>query len=84
MAEGRNIVAADLELTGEISHQPTVSLKAARNEVEKRILVEALQRHQGNISRAAKAVQLSRPAFHELLAKHSIRADEFKRQAHSA
>ena len=79
MAEGRNIVAADLELTGEISHQPTVSLKAARNEVEKRILVEALQRHQGNISRAAKAVQLSRPAFHELLAKHSIRADEFKR-----
>jgi len=82
MAEGRNIGATDLELAGEIGHQPTLSLKAARNEVERRILVEALQRHQGNISRAAKAVQLSRPAFHELLAKHSIRADEFKRQAH--
>jgi two-component system NtrC family response regulator len=84
MADGRNIAAADLELAGEIGRQPTVSLKAARNEVEKRILVEALQRHQGNISRAAKAVQLSRPAFHELLAKHSIRADEFKRIAHGA
>jgi two-component system NtrC family response regulator len=79
MAEGRNIAASDLELTGEIEHHPTLSLKAARNEVERRVLVEALQRNQGNISRAAKAVQLSRPAFHELLAKHSIRADEFKR-----
>ena len=78
MAEGRNITAADLELAGNIEQQPTLSLKAARNEVERRILVEALQRHQGNISRAAKAVQLSRPAFHELLAKHSIRAEEFR------
>ena len=84
MAEGRSITAADLELAGETGHQPMLSLKAARNEVERRILVESLQRHQGNISRAAKAVQLSRPAFHELLAKHSIRADDFKRQAHSA
>jgi len=79
MAEGRNITAADLELAGQAGQQPTVSLKAARNEVERRILVEALQRHQGNISRAAKAVQLSRPAFHELMAKHRIRAEEFKR-----
>ena len=84
MADGRNIAAADLELAGEAGHQPTVSLKAARNEVERRILVEALQRHQGNISRAAKAVQLSRPAFHELLTKHSIRAEEFRRQTPSA
>lgn len=84
MAEGRNITAADLELAGAVGQQPMLSLKAARNEVERRILVEALQRHQGNISRAAKAVQLSRPAFHELLAKHSIRAEEFRRQAPSA
>ena len=86
MAEGRNIAATDLELVGEVGHQPTQSLKAARNEVERRILVKALQRHQGNISRAAKAVQLSRPDFHELLAKHGIRAEEFKvrreQQAH--
>jgi len=81
MADGRNIAATDLELAGAVGNQPTVSLKAARNEVERRILVEALQRHQGNISRAAKAVQLSRPAFHELLTKHSIRAEKFRRVA---
>jgi DNA-binding NtrC family response regulator len=84
MAQGRNIAAADLELTGEFAQEPSLSLKAARNAVERRILVDALQRHRGNISRAARAVQLSRPAFHELLAKHSIRADEFKRQAPGA
>lgn len=78
MAEGRKITAADLELAGKSVHHPTRSLKAARNEVERRLLVEALQRHRGNISRASEDVQLSRPAFHELLAKHSIRADEFK------
>jgi two-component system NtrC family response regulator len=78
MAEGRKITPADLELTGEVAQLPSISLKAARKEVERRVLVEALQRCRGNISRAAKAVQLSRPAFHELLAKHSIRAEEFK------
>ena len=40
--------------------------------------MEALKRYRGNISRAAKGIQLSRPAFHELLAKHGIRVGEFK------
>jgi DNA-binding NtrC family response regulator len=40
--------------------------------------VDALQRYRGNISRAAKAIQVSRPAFHELLAKHKIRAEAYK------
>ncbi len=78
MAEGRRITAVDLELTGAAMQAQPVSLKVARNEVERRVLVDALQRYRGNISRAAKAVQISRPAFHELLAKHGIRADEFK------
>jgi two-component system NtrC family response regulator len=78
MAEGRRITAADLELTGEAGHLTPVSLKAARSEAERRVLVEALKRHRGNISSAARAVQISRPAFHELLAKHGIHADAFK------
>jgi len=81
MADGGTITAEDLELTEEVGHQPRVSLKAARNEVERHILLGALQRHRGNISRAAKAVQISRPAFHELLAKHRICAYQFKPRA---
>jgi two-component system NtrC family response regulator len=56
MAEGRNITPGDLELPGDPAQQPTQSLKAARNEVEKRFIVEALQHCRGNISRAAKVV----------------------------
>ncbi len=78
MADGRRITAADLELVGESPTQPMISIKEARSEVERRLLVDALKRYRGNISRAAKAIQISRPAFHELLAKHGIRADEFK------
>jgi two-component system NtrC family response regulator len=78
MAEGRNIAAADLELAGEATRQLAMSLKAARNEVERRLIVEALERCQGNISRAARTVQISRPAFHELLSKHGIQAEQFK------
>ncbi len=80
MAQGRRITAADLELTSEAQQAPPVSLKVARNEVERRVLMDALQRYRGNISRAAKAIQISRPAFHELLAKHGIRADDYKRE----
>ena len=78
MAEGRRITSADLDLpaTGDLA--PPMTLKDARNDAERRLLIEALQRYQGNISQAAKAIQISRPAFHELLAKHAIRAEEYK------
>jgi two-component system NtrC family response regulator len=78
MAEGRRITAADLELDSQGLQTVPTSLKLARNEAERRVLVEALQRYRGNISQAAKAVQISRPAFHELLAKHGLKADAFK------
>jgi two-component system NtrC family response regulator len=84
MADGRRITAADLELAGESPMQTVTSIKEARNEVERRVLVDALKRYRGNISRAAKAIQLSRPAFHELLVKHKICAEDFKVQQYAS
>jgi two-component system NtrC family response regulator len=78
MAQGRRITPADLDLPTTKEETPSVSLKEARNETERRLLVEALRRYRGNISQAAKAIQISRPAFHELLAKHEIRAEDYK------
>jgi two-component system NtrC family response regulator len=78
MAEGRRISAADMELSRDSQPEPLTPIKVARNEVERRVLVEALRRHRGNISRASRAVQISRPAFHELLLKHGIHADDYK------
>jgi two-component system, NtrC family, response regulator len=78
MAQGRRITAADLDLVTGVEQPQPISLKAARNEAERRLLVEALQRYRGNISQAAKAIQISRPAFHELLTKHELRAEDYR------
>jgi two-component system NtrC family response regulator len=78
MAEGRRISARDLGLGDEFALTPSVSLKDSRNEVERHIIISALRRYRGKVSRAAQAVQISRTAFHQLLTKHKIDAGEYK------
>jgi two-component system NtrC family response regulator len=79
LADGRRITAADLELTEKTLNPPPLNLRHVRDEAERQVLVRALQRSRGNISQAAKEAQISRPAFHELMAKHGLRADEYRR-----
>lgn len=49
-----------------------ISLQEARNAVEKKLLLEALQRYSGNIMQASQAIGISRPTFYDLLKKHKI------------
>ncbi len=51
--------------------------EAAVQELERRFLIETLERHGGNVSRAAEAIGLQRTNFHKLLRKHALRADSF-------
>jgi hypothetical protein len=44
------------------------------------MLIEALTRWQGNISRAARELRVSRPAIHDLLNKHQVTAAQFRRR----
>jgi two-component system NtrC family response regulator len=81
MAQGRRITASDLDLAG-APGGAIMSLKEARSEAERRILLEALHRTRGNVSKAARLVDLSRPAFHDLLIKHGIQAEEYKAIRH--
>ncbi|MGH7334997.1 MAG: PEP-CTERM-box response regulator transcription factor [Candidatus Rokuibacteriota bacterium] len=78
VASGSFITPPDLGLLG---HEPEVrSLRGAREAVERQILVDALTRAVGNISHAARAVGVTRPTFHSLLAKHGIQAQTFRRE----
>jgi hypothetical protein len=43
-----------------------------------RLLVEALTRNTGNLTRAAHDIKVSRPTFHDLLRKHGIEAGPFR------
>ena len=67
----------DLEL-GEAAPSAPVTLQDARDQAERRLLEEALTRNAGNITRAARDIDVSRPTFHDLLRKHGIDAARFR------
>jgi two-component system, NtrC family, response regulator len=72
MAEGVKITPRDLELETMLGRQEAKTLKDAREEVEREIVQEALHRNNGNMTRAAEALGVSRPTLYELLDKLGI------------
>ena len=50
----------------------SMTLKEARNAVEREMVQSALRRNAGNILQAAKAIGVSRPTFYDLMKKHGI------------
>ncbi len=49
-----------------------LSLREARNSVERELVMRALDQCRGNIQQAAQALGVSRPTFYDLLKKHNI------------
>jgi two-component system, NtrC family, response regulator len=78
MAPNRIIGPGDLDLNPSAVTETLPTLKEARDQSERRLIVNALVRSRGNISRASRALDISRPTFHDMLAKHSIDAKEFR------
>jgi two-component system NtrC family response regulator len=78
LAQDAYVRPQDLELEAAREEGPR-SLQEARDEAERRLLTEALTRNAGNITRAARDIQVSRPTFHDLLRKHAIDAARFRR-----
>ncbi|HVP15086.1 MAG TPA: PEP-CTERM-box response regulator transcription factor [Terriglobales bacterium] len=78
LAQDAYVRPSDLELEPAREETPR-SLQDARDEAERRLLVEALIRNAGNITRAAREIQVSRPTLHDLLHKHGIEAGRFRR-----
>ncbi len=78
MATSRIIGSADLDLNPSAVIDALPTLREARDQSERRLIVNALVRSRGNISRAARVLDISRPTFHDMLVKHSIDAKEFR------
>ncbi|HSR53725.1 MAG TPA: PEP-CTERM-box response regulator transcription factor [Acidobacteriota bacterium] len=72
MADKPNITPADLDLSGGHAKYEGMSLKAAREALEKDLVEKALVRNQGNISRAAAELEISRPTLYELMDKLDV------------
>jgi two-component system NtrC family response regulator len=73
MAEGRYVTAENLELQTPVSVADTASLKASRETREKDLVRLALEKAEGNISRAAAELGISRPTLYLLLTRYGLR-----------
>jgi two-component system NtrC family response regulator len=59
-------------VAGEGLEMEGLTLREARGLVEKTLLVRAMEREGGNVSRAADSLGLTRPTFYDLLKKHGL------------
>jgi two-component system, NtrC family, response regulator len=72
LAEGPSISAAELDLDNSLESRAKLTLKEAKEEVEREVIAKALQENSGNISRTAKSLGISRPTLYELLARYDL------------
>ena len=72
MADGPAIAAIDLGLQVE-PNDSFLNLKQVREEAERQAITRVLARTNGNLSRAAELLGISRPTLYELLDRFGLR-----------
>lgn len=77
MAEGSFLEPVDLGF--ESAEQPAVTcateeitLKQARDRLEREMLVDSLKSYEGNVAKASEHLGVSRPTFYDLMKKHRL------------
>jgi two-component system NtrC family response regulator len=77
MTDGKQVGAADLDLPGAAngSDEPLpINLRAAREQIDRRVIRQALTRTENNISGAAKLLGISRPTLYDLMKQYRLGA----------
>jgi two-component system NtrC family response regulator len=74
MAEGKYVTPANLELKDPSSSEEEVpTLKASRDNREKDLVRLAMEKAEGNVSRAASELGISRPTLYQLLTRYGLK-----------
>jgi two-component system, NtrC family, response regulator len=85
MAEGCYVTPEHLELEGAVSTgEETSTLKASRDSREKDLVRLAMEKAEGNISRAAAELGISRPTLYQLLARYGLKKTKSEDQKEKA
>ena len=72
MADGSRVTAKDLELESGVQCAAAITLREAREHVERETIEQALKRNSGKITSAATDLGISRPTLYELMEKLQI------------
>jgi len=72
MAEGTKVTPADLEINTSPTGQENLTLKEAKEKVERDLVQDALARHKDNITKTSQELGISRPTLYELMDKLGI------------
>ncbi len=83
LSNGRLVRAADLSVAAGDWMEP-LSLRKIRDDTDRQTIEEALRRNCGNITKAARDLQISRPTLHDLMRKHGVDPDVYKHAAPAA
>jgi len=81
MAEGRYVTPEDLELETTASPLDTSTLKASRDYREKELVRLAIEKAEGNVTRAASYLGVSRPTLYQLLARYGLKRAKSEEKA---
>jgi two-component system NtrC family response regulator len=73
MADGPSLHAADLGLAESPVDAELFNLRRVRDQAERAAVVRVLSRVNGNVSRAAELLGISRPTLYDLLEKYGLR-----------
>jgi len=73
MAEGVSISAADLELADGEGDQQPLNLRVVRDEAERKAVLKAVGRANGNLSKAAEWLGISRPTLYDLMRRFGLK-----------
>ena len=73
MAEGSRITVEDLGINASSSDPEPLNLRQVREEAERKAVVKALARSDGNIVKASEALGISRPTLYDLMNRYGVR-----------
>ena len=73
MAEGKYVTPENLELKDPSSSEEVPTLKTSRDNREKDLVRLAMEKAEGNVSRAASELGISRPTLYQLLVRYGLK-----------
>ncbi len=73
MAEGVNLTAADLDMTPPAEPKDVLNLRRIRDTADRQAIRRVMSLTEGNVTRAAKMLGVSRPTLYDLMRQHNIK-----------